>query len=119
VFGLPELAEDPVLDQMRRRFQGEFRAAFQAAIAALDERQRTLLRQHFLDGVNTEQLGALYRVHRATAFRWLRDARARLLRQIRAELVTRLGIGRDELDSLLRLIDSRFEVSAERVLAAE
>jgi RNA polymerase sigma-70 factor (ECF subfamily) len=118
VFGLPSRTEDPVLDQLRRRFQIEFRAGFQAGLAALDPRQRTLLRQHFLDGLNTEQLGALYRVNRSTAFRWLREARAELLRQVRSELAGRLRVGRDELDSLLRLIDSRFEVSAERLLAA-
>lgn len=116
-FGLPNRAEDPTLDQVRQRFQGEFRAAFQLALAALDARQRTLLRQHFLDGLTTEELGTVYRIHRATAFRWLREARTELLKRIRAELVDRLDVRRNELDSLLRLIDSRFEVSAQRILA--
>jgi len=116
-FGLPGRAEDPELDQLRRSFQGAFRAAFKVALAALDARQRTVLRQHFLDGLTTEELGTAYRVHRVTAFRWLRDARAELLRRIRAELVDRLQVGCDELNSLFRLIDSRFEISAQRILA--
>jgi len=117
MFGLPGRVEDPALDQLRRRFQDDFRAAFQAALAALDARQRTLLRQHFLDGLTTEELGRLYRIHRATAFRWLRDARAALLKRVRAGLIDRLGIGGDELNSLLRMIDSQFEISAQRILA--
>lgn len=116
-FGLPGRAEDPALDQLRRSFQGEFRAAFQVALAALDARQRTVLRQHFLDGLSTEELGTAYRIHRATAFRWLREARAELLKRVRAELVARLQVQRDELNSLFRLIDSRFEISAQRILA--
>src|SRR5262245_54970614 len=91
-FGLPGRAEDPALDQMRRSFQGEFRAAFQVALAALDARHRTVLRQHFLDGLSTEELGTAYRIHRVTAFRWLREARAELLKRLRAELVERLHV---------------------------
>jgi RNA polymerase sigma-70 factor, ECF subfamily len=117
VFGLPGRVEDPALEQLRRQFQGEFRAAFQGALAALDARQRTLLRLHFLDGLTTEELGTVYRIHRVTAFRWLREARAALLKRMRAGLVDRLRIGGDELTSLFRLIDSRFEISAQRILA--
>jgi RNA polymerase sigma-70 factor (ECF subfamily) len=116
-FGLPSRAEDPALDHVRRRFQGEFRAAFQAALSSLAARQRTLLRQHFLDGLTTEELGTVYRVHRVTAFRWLREARAALLKHIRAVLVERFHLRREELNSLIRLIDSRFDVSAHRILA--
>ncbi|HEY0993106.1 MAG TPA: hypothetical protein VGD80_38900 [Kofleriaceae bacterium] len=116
-FGLPGRAEDPALDQMRRSFQGEFRAAFQIALAALDARHRTVLRQHFLDGLSTEELGTAHRIHRVTAFRWLREARAELLKRVRAELAERLHVQSDELNSLFRLIDSRFEISAQRILA--
>jgi RNA polymerase sigma-70 factor (ECF subfamily) len=114
---LPNRAEDPAFDQLRRRFQSAFRTAFEAALAALDSRQRTMLRQHFLDGLSTEELGTAYRIHRVTAFRWLREARADLVKRIHTELVDRLAIGRDELHSLLRMIDSRFEISAQRILA--
>jgi RNA polymerase sigma-70 factor, ECF subfamily len=116
-FGLPTRAEDPALDQVRRNFQDVFRAAFQDALAALDARQRTVLRLHFLDGLTTEELGTAFRIHRVTAFRWLRNARAELLRRIRAALADQLHLGRDELSSLFRLIDSRFELSAQRILA--
>lgn len=115
--GLPSRAEDPALDQLRRRFHGEFRHALALAIAALDARQRTLLRQHFFDGLTTEELGTVYRIHRVTAFRWLRDARAELVKRLRAELAGQLHLGRDELNSLFRLIDSRFEISAQRMFA--
>jgi RNA polymerase sigma-70 factor, ECF subfamily len=115
--GLPCHAEDPVLDPLRRPFQAELRAAFRGALAALDPRQRTLLRQHFLEGLTTEELGSLHGVHRVTAFRWLREARAALIKRIRAALIDRLRIGRDELNSLFPLIDSRFEVTALRLLA--
>lgn len=115
--GLPNRVEDPALDQLRRRFQDEFRHALSLAVASLDARQRTLLRQHFFDGLTTEELGTVYRIHRVTAFRWLRDARAELLKRVRAELAGQLHLDRDEINSLLRLIDSRFEISAQQMFA--
>src|SRR5687768_18197925 len=46
---LPIFADDPQLAPWKEQYAAAFRAAFEHAIAALDERQRTLLRQHHID----------------------------------------------------------------------
>ena len=115
----PEIGVDPTIDHLRPRLQTEFRAAFEAALRSLETRERNLLKHHFLDGLSTDELATLHRVHRATAFRWLTRARERLLAQTRQALAARLSLGRSELDSIMRLVDSQLEVSVVRLFGAD
>lgn len=115
----PKIGVDPTIDYLRPRLQAEFRAAFEAALGSLETRDRNLLRHHFLDGLSTDELAVLYRVHRATAFRWLARARERLLSQTRQMLAARMSLHRSELDSVMRLIDSQLEVSMVRLFSAD
>jgi RNA polymerase sigma-70 factor (ECF subfamily) len=57
-------------------------------------------------------------VHRATCARWLADARDDLGRSTRKRLVSTLGTQKEELDSLLRFLDSDIELSISRILMA-
>ncbi|MBK9035626.1 MAG: transcriptional regulator [Myxococcales bacterium] len=111
---------DPAPDPARAQLQGDLRAqlerAVAAALATLDSRARNLLRHTVLDGVTLDELAGLYRVHRATAARWLADARDRIARQTRRELVAALRLRPTELDSALRAIDSQLELSLTRLL---
>ena len=115
----PSIAVDPTIDHLRPRLQVEFRAAFEAALRSLETRERNLLKHHFLDGLSTDELAVLYRVHRATAFRWLARARERLLSQTRQALAARMSLRRSELDSVMRLVDSQLEVSVVRLFGAD
>lgn len=117
-FVAPEIGVDPTIDHLRPRLQVEFRAAFEAAVGSLAVRERNLLRQHFLDGLSSDELAVLYRVHRATAFRWLTRARTRLLSRTRQELAARLSLRRSELDSIMQLVVSQLEVSVVRLFGA-
>ena len=101
---------DPALALTKRTHREAFAASFRAAIARLAPRDRTLLRLSFVDAVGTEQLARLYRVHRVTMFRWLCDARARLLDGIRDELAERTGVGPDDIDSLIRAVASSLDL---------
>ena len=65
----------------------------------------------YLEGASIDALGALYKVHRATAARWLGRAREQLLSNTRGALSEQLGLADDELSSVMRLIHSRLEVS--------
>jgi RNA polymerase sigma-70 factor, ECF subfamily len=107
---------DPELAYLKATFAAEFRAALAGAVAALDARERTLLRQHVLDGLTVDQLGKLYRVHRATAARRVADVRDRLLDGIRQRLKARLRLSEGELESALRLARSQLDVSIRRLL---
>lgn len=109
-------AADPELARLKQAYRAEFREAVRGALANLEARERTLLCQHYLDDLGIDQLGALYRVHRATAARWVAAAREELLERTRASLQERLSISSPELDSVLRLIASRLDVTLRDIL---
>jgi len=105
-------AESPELQALKARYAGELSAAFRRSIASLEPRQRNLLRQHYLDELSLEDVAALYRVHRATAARWLSDAKQALLQRTRDDLSAKLGLQRLDVDSVMRLVQSRLDLSA-------
>jgi RNA polymerase sigma-70 factor (ECF subfamily) len=110
---------DAGLELARERYKSAFRPAFADAVAALETRERNLLRLHLLGGVPLEQLASVYGVHRATVVRWLAAARARVLEGTRANLLARLAVRPDELESLMGWVQSRFDVSVERLFATQ
>ncbi|HOX44165.1 MAG TPA: sigma-70 family RNA polymerase sigma factor [Myxococcota bacterium] len=109
-------AADPELEQLKGQYRQEFKAAFGEAFGALDARERNLLRHLVFDRLSMEQIGALYHVHQSTVSRWLAKVHARLLSGTLRALGGRLRVGRREADSILRLIQSRLEVSMRRLL---
>jgi RNA polymerase sigma-70 factor (ECF subfamily) len=113
---LADKAGDPSLQYQRRLYQGEFRAAFGQAVAALSVRDRNLLKQSVLYGATVDDLGALYHVHRATAARWIAAAREKLAEETRQRMIEQLKIAPEEYDSILQLIQSELDVSVVRVL---
>jgi RNA polymerase sigma-70 factor (ECF subfamily) len=102
---------DPELEYLKHKYRDEFKSALHEAIRELPVRERTLLRQQFLDGLTIDEIGLLYHVHRATAARWLVRARQRVLTRTRVHLMQRLTLQSQDLDSILRLIHSRLDVS--------
>ncbi|MCB9559321.1 MAG: hypothetical protein H6708_02805 [Kofleriaceae bacterium] len=110
-------AVDPRLAHWQRTAAAELGAAVAAAIATLPVADRTLLRQHHLDGVTLDQLAAHAGVHRATIARRLAAARRTVADRARDDLVRRLGVDPDEVDSVVRLVQSQLDVSLRRHLA--
>lgn len=111
------VAEDPELQLMQDRSRDALREAFAAAVAELDSRSRTLLRLALRDRLSVDQIGALYRVHRSTAARWLQTIRERLAAATRASLATKLALADSEVESLIRAIGSRFDLSLGSIAA--
>lgn len=111
LWGLQATGGDPEVGYLKETYVGEFTAAFRLAIAALTPRQRNLLRQHLVHSLSIDQLGTLYHIHRSTAARQLVGAREALLRETKGNLRRKLDIGRDEVDSIMRLIESRLDIS--------
>ena len=108
--------DDPELAYMKRTYAHEFHASFAEALANLGAREQTLLRYHHVDGLNIDEIGAIYRVHRVTAFRWLEKAKEKLVEATLARMRTRLNVSARELDSVLRLIRSQVHLSLVRHL---
>nr|HEX4318758.1 sigma-70 family RNA polymerase sigma factor [Kofleriaceae bacterium] len=108
--------DDPEVEYMKRTYSNEFRAAFAEALKNLEAREQTLLRYHHVDGLNIDEIGAIYRVHRVTAFRWLEKAKEHLVRDTLETLRARLKLPSNELDSVLRMIRSQIHLSLIRQL---
>jgi RNA polymerase sigma-70 factor (ECF subfamily) len=108
--------DDPELEYMKRTYAHEFRAAFAEALAQLGAREQTLLRYHHVDGLNIDEIGAIYRIHRVTAFRWIEKAKELLARSTLEALRSRLKLPASELDSVLRMIRSQIHLSLVRHL---
>ena len=108
--------DDPEVEYMKRTYAGEFKAAFSAALGQLGPREQTLLRYHHVDGLNIDEIGAIYRVHRVTAFRWIEKAKEQLVKATLDTLRQRLKLPAAELDSVLRMIRSQIHLSLVRHL---
>ena len=108
---LPDGAADPELLHLKQHYREAFRAAFADSIAALSSEDRVLLRQHFVDGLNIDELAALHHVHRATAARWLAAARENVADKTRKLLLQKIKGQRADFDSILRLVQSQLDLS--------
>ena len=115
---MAQTGDDPELAYMKQRYRGEFKQAFLTALGALSARDQSLLRYHHADGLNIDEIGAIYRVHRVTAYRWLEKAREALVAGIQQTLRERLRLDQGEFDSILRLIRSQLHLSLVRHLGA-
>jgi RNA polymerase sigma-70 factor, ECF subfamily len=109
-------ADDPEVEYMKRTYATQFKAAFAESLSSLGAREQTLLRYHHVDGLNIDEIGAIYRVHRVTAFRWLEKAKELLVRGTLDILRGRLKLPASELDSVLRMIRSQIHLSIVRQL---
>lgn len=109
-------ASDPELSILRAQYRDVVDDAMRAALKTLDDRGRALLRYAFVDGWTVDRVGQLYNVHRSTAARWIAGVREKLGDSIRDELAKRLEVEVDEVDSIIRLVQSRIDVSLDRVL---
>jgi RNA polymerase sigma-70 factor (ECF subfamily) len=70
-----------------------------------------MLRSRLLHGLSNRQIAQLFDCDRATVTRRLTAVRERLLATTKAALVAELRITPAELDSVLRLIQSRLEIT--------
>lgn len=111
-------AESPELALRKRRYCDDLRAAFAHGLAALSPRERTVLRQHYLDGLTIDVLGPLHDVHRSTCARWIEAARVKLLREVRSHLRDNPALDARELEAAVALVQSQLDLSLYRHLAS-
>lgn len=104
-------SDNPELDYAKGLYRQEFKRAFESALRALPDREQTLLRQHYVDGLTLDELASLYRMHRATAARQLARARVLVFEDTRGRLMSQLDVLPQDLDSILRMVWSQIEIS--------
>lgn len=107
---------DPELSFIKHEYRQLFKDALTGAFAALDRRERNVLRLYLLEGMNIERIGIVYQVHRATVARWIAQARKTLAEHTRQRLARHIGQDGAELDACVGLIQSQIELSLSRLL---
>lgn len=107
---------DPALEHLKAEYRTEFALALDEAIGDLTPEDRTLLRQAIVDDMSIDAIGAAFGVHRATAARWLTRARAALVSATHNRLAARLKLPVDQIESVIRLVQSKLDASVIRYL---
>jgi RNA polymerase sigma-70 factor (ECF subfamily) len=118
ILALPDTG-DMEVEYLKGRYRQDFAAGFTDACAKLPARDRTILRMHFVDGLNIDQIGQIYGVHRATVARWIAKSRLALLEGTRTYLVQHLALQPAEFSSFDRLIRSQLDVSLGGLFGSE
>jgi RNA polymerase sigma-70 factor (ECF subfamily) len=96
---------------MKRRYGASFKQALADALARLPDETRRELRRYYVEGLGLEQIAALEGVAASTVSRRLEKARRTLHDETRRALAASLRIPDGEVDSILRVLDSRLELS--------
>ena len=113
---LASLEEDLEMSFVKENCRAAFKEAFGEAIRSLPARERTLLKQHYLDGLSAREIARMRRVHHGTAARWLEDIREAVFKRTRASLQERLQLDVTEFESMIRVLQSRWDVTIGRFL---
>ena len=110
--------DDPELLRLKARHRVAFKEAFEEAVRKLSARDHTILRLHLVRHQSIDQVAAIYGIHRATAARWI-DAAKRSLRSLTNKvLAERFDLRGLDLERVVELIESRIELSIDRLLAS-
>jgi RNA polymerase sigma-70 factor (ECF subfamily) len=117
LLGIAGVADDPEVLHLRDRCKDEFKKAFEDAIASLTAQERNVLRLNLIDRLSIDEIGALFRVHRATAARWIQRSLETIQQRTRTLLLGRLELAESELDSLMLLLRGSIELSVQRLLS--
>ena len=101
----------PDMLYMKELYRDTVRNAFATALRELDNKERTLITQHVLDGLTFDQMAPLYGVGRSTIGRRLAAAREKLATLTRREVSTRLEMSNTDIDSVIRLVESQLDIT--------
>jgi RNA polymerase sigma-70 factor (ECF subfamily) len=108
---------DLELDYMKRLYGAKANDALHEGFAQLGVRERNLLRQYFGLGLSVDEIAAFYRVHRATAARWVIKARQSLADRSREGMERGLHVAREDVSSIMRLLRSQLEEGLRNLFA--
>jgi RNA polymerase sigma-70 factor (ECF subfamily) len=100
------------------RYAAIVRASAEHAFAELSPRERNLLRHAVFHRLSVDEVGSIYRVHRATAARWLQRARDRLHASIVRGLCDETGMPAVDARSIVREVGG-VDVSLHSMLPAD
>jgi len=102
---------DPELAYLKRHYRSVFETALRTTLAALPPRDANVLRLHFLEGIPSGAVGALYHVSKRSVNRWIAEIRARVLEEARRQLGAQLNVPASQIDSVIGLVQSQLSLS--------
>ncbi|HET9990724.1 MAG TPA: hypothetical protein VFQ65_19475 [Kofleriaceae bacterium] len=116
-----EVAPEPVTAggdtvYAKAEYRERIKQAIEDAAAALSARDRALLRLHLVERASIDDVAALYRVHRATAARWIQAARDTLTTHTRKNFLATVAIDAHDEAGLASLVESQLTLSLSRIL---
>ena len=113
-----ESSNDPELEYLRAQYRDTFVRSFKDSLAALPKDDRTVLRLHYVDGVNIDGIGRIFQVHRATVARWLVRIRADVLSRAKVLLAEHVGADVEEAESVVVALAGEVDFTLSRALGA-
>ena len=110
---------DPEIDVLKSTYREGFQEAFESAFTKLTDRERTLLRYRYVDGLEVNQIASISGRHRVSVYRALVKARESLLEHLRRDVALRMRLRGSEAESVFRLMQSQLDVRLSRLLSPE
>lgn len=101
---------EPEMALLMKTYKRELTEAFQEALASMEHRDRSVLRYHFVEGLSIDRMGELYKVHRATAARWIARATETLSERTRESFRRRVTVSDESFQRIVGLIESQIAV---------
>jgi RNA polymerase sigma-70 factor, ECF subfamily len=111
------IEDDPAMFYLKQRYGSEVRAALVGAFAALDARDRTMMRLSLVDKLSLEEVGRIFGVSQSTISRQADRIRKTVTTATKRSLREKLGASAEEIESLIKMVQSQVEVSFSRILA--
>src|SRR5262245_61492296 len=102
---------DPEIAAIRRAHLEAIRQSFHDAGDRIGFRDRNLLRYAIVDGLGVAGIAKIYAVHKATAARWLADAKDAIGTELRVALKERLATSDSDVASILRAMQSQIDLT--------
>jgi RNA polymerase sigma-70 factor (ECF subfamily) len=106
---------NPELMAAKAQHREMFKLELQRCFRELDEREKTLLRMHYLHDMGIDEMSGILRVHRATVARWLVALRKQIFDQLCGRLQIKLNSG-TAIRSLIRLVRSELDINVRHAL---
>jgi len=106
---------DPEIKVLKDHYRPQVGHALAEALRSLSDREQLLLRLE-AKGMSQRRVAAMYRVDQSTIHRWLRDARKQLQAELVGRLKATLGVGDEEIASIVHLVMSQVDAGLSLLL---
>jgi RNA polymerase sigma-70 factor (ECF subfamily) len=106
----------PEMELLRAKYHPEFETATTLGLQRLTSRQRAVLRLYLLAGLNIDEIGKIYTVHRSTVARWISGAEKAVFDAVRSYMNERHQLTTSDVTNLAGLVRSQLQLSLRRLL---